>query len=181
MADEQTLNRIMNEYEELRISAANERKKRIEKVNKKIPRVAEIDREIFQCGMENTKRIFKNPDKADEYNRDFKENLRKLENEKSNLLKVNGISADYNNIMSSDKIQAFLNFFLQFQEQPEMEHFLHAVSQIPGRRFFLRTVPALPDQLLPKTVIYRPGIFACFHRSIQRLFQIIFRRRPFFF
>lgn len=27
MADEQTLNRIMNEYEELRISAANERKK----------------------------------------------------------------------------------------------------------------------------------------------------------
>ena len=99
MADEQTLNRIMNEYEELRISAANERKKRIEEVNKKIPRVAEIDREIFQCGMENTKRIFKNPDKADEYNRDFKENLRKLENEKSNLLKVNGISADYNNIM----------------------------------------------------------------------------------
>ena len=52
--------------------------------------------EIFQCGMENTKRIFKNPDKADEYNKDFKENLRKLENEKSNLLKVNGISADYN-------------------------------------------------------------------------------------
>ena len=67
MADEQTLNHIMNEYEELRISAANERKKRIEEVNKKIPRVAEIDREIFQCGMENTKRIFKNPDKADEY------------------------------------------------------------------------------------------------------------------
>lgn len=59
MADEQTLNHIMNEYEELRISAANERKKRIEEVNKKIPRVAEIDREIFQCGMENTKRIFK--------------------------------------------------------------------------------------------------------------------------
>ena len=26
----------------------------------------------------------------------FKENLRKLENEKSNLLKVNGISDDYN-------------------------------------------------------------------------------------
>ena len=51
MADEQTLNHIMNEYEELRISAANERKKRIEEVNKKIPRVAEIDREIFQCEM----------------------------------------------------------------------------------------------------------------------------------
>ena len=66
------------------------------KLIKKFREVAEIDREIFQCGMENTKRIFKNPDKADEYNRDFKENLRKLENEKSNLLKVNGISADYN-------------------------------------------------------------------------------------
>lgn len=49
------------EYEELRISAAYERKKRIDEVNKKIPRVAEIDREIFKCGMENTKRIFKIP------------------------------------------------------------------------------------------------------------------------
>ena len=49
MADEQTLNHIMNEYEELRISAANERKKRIDEVNKKIPRVAEIDREIFNA------------------------------------------------------------------------------------------------------------------------------------
>ena len=36
MADEQTLNHIMNEYEELRISEANERKKRIEEVNKKM-------------------------------------------------------------------------------------------------------------------------------------------------
>ena len=42
------------------------------------------------------KEYLKIPDKADEYNRDFKENLRKLENEKSNLLKVNGISDDYN-------------------------------------------------------------------------------------
>ena len=78
MADEQTLNHIMNEYEELRISAANERKKRIEEVNKKIPRVAEIDREIFQCGMENTKRINNNHDNADQYKKDLKENQKKL-------------------------------------------------------------------------------------------------------
>ena len=89
MADEQTLNHIMNEYEELRISAANERKKRIDEVNKKIPRVAEIDREIFKCGMENTKRIFKNPDKADEYNRNFKENLRKLSLDKLSSIELN--------------------------------------------------------------------------------------------
>lgn len=34
MADEQTLNRIMNEYEELRISAANERKNVLRKLIK---------------------------------------------------------------------------------------------------------------------------------------------------
>ncbi len=35
MADEQTLNHIMNEYEELRISAANERKNVLKKLIKK--------------------------------------------------------------------------------------------------------------------------------------------------
>ena len=49
MADEQTLNHIMNEYEELRISAANERKKRIEEVNKKVEEVvrANVDAKIY--------------------------------------------------------------------------------------------------------------------------------------
>lgn len=61
MADEQTLNHIMNEYEELRISAANERKKRIEEVNKKIPRVAEIDERFFNAVWRILKEYLKIP------------------------------------------------------------------------------------------------------------------------
>lgn len=95
MTDARSLNDIMSEYEELRIKAASERKERINAVNEKIPRISEIDKEIFKRGMENTKRIFQNPDKADEYNADFRENRLRLEAEKSELLKQNNISADY--------------------------------------------------------------------------------------
>lgn len=95
MTDEKSLNDIMGEYEELRIKAASDRKERIRAVNEQVPRIGEIDKEIFKRGMENTKRIFQNPDKADEYNSDFRENRLRLEAEKAELLKQNNIPADY--------------------------------------------------------------------------------------
>ncbi len=49
MADEQTLNHIMNEYEELRISAANERKKRIDEVNKKFREWLKLTERFFNA------------------------------------------------------------------------------------------------------------------------------------
>ena len=82
MENERALNKIMDEYEELRMNAANERKKRIDEVNKRFPRIAEIDKEIFRRGLENTNNILKNPEKKDEFNADFKENLKRLNAEK---------------------------------------------------------------------------------------------------
>lgn len=95
MADENIINKIMDEYEELRMHTANERKKRIEAVNKEFPRIAEIDREIFRRGFENTNNILKNPENKDEYNKDFKENLVRLNNEKNEIIRQNNISPDY--------------------------------------------------------------------------------------
>ena len=95
MENERTLNKIMDEYEMLRINAANDRKKRIDDVNKKFPRIAEIDKEIFKCGLDNTNNILKNPEKKDEFNMDFKENLRRLNDEKAQLISKNNISPDY--------------------------------------------------------------------------------------
>ncbi len=95
MADENTLNRIMDEYEELRMKASAERRKRIEEVNEKIPRIGEIDREIFNIGFENTNNIFKNPEKKDEYNKRFKEKLKALTDEKNRLVNENGIDVNY--------------------------------------------------------------------------------------
>lgn len=95
MADERVINRIMSEYEELRMNAAQERKKRIDAVNKKYPRIGEIEKEIFKRGLENANNILKNPDNADDYNTGFKENLKRLNDEKSKIMAENNIPADY--------------------------------------------------------------------------------------
>lgn len=101
MADENTLNKIMDEYGELRMKASVERKKRIDEVNEKVPRIGEIDREIFNLGLENTNNIFKNPEKKDEYNKIFKEKLKLLTDEKKRLMSDNGIDTDYDKYVYS--------------------------------------------------------------------------------
>lgn len=101
MADENTLNRIMDNYEELRMRSALERKKRIDEVNKKVPRIGEIDREIFRLGMENTNNILRNPEKKDEYNNGFKNKLQALEAEKNELIREYEIDADYDKYIYS--------------------------------------------------------------------------------
>lgn len=95
MADEMTVNKIMGEYEEMRIEAANKRKKRIDEINGKFPRIEEIDKEIFRRGLDNVNNILKNPEKKDEYNGDFKENLKRLNDEKQKILTENNIPFDY--------------------------------------------------------------------------------------
>ena len=61
MADEQTLNHIMNEYEELRISAANERKKRIDEVNKKFREWLKLTERFFNAVWKILKEYLKIP------------------------------------------------------------------------------------------------------------------------
>ena len=95
MAEERVINKIMDEYEELRMNAANDRKRRIEEVNKNFPRIGEIDKEIFRRGLDNTNNILKNPEKKDEFNADFKENLERLNAEKKKIMQENNISDDY--------------------------------------------------------------------------------------
>lgn len=95
MADEIILNKIMDEYEKLRQNAADKRRVRIEEINKNFPRISEIDKEISRRGLDNMNNILKNPEKKDEYNRDFKENLERLNAEKKKILIKNNIPLDY--------------------------------------------------------------------------------------
>lgn len=90
-----TVNKIFNEYEDLRTKASNERKLRIDNVYKKIPRIKEIDEEIYSAGFSNMKNILKNPEKSKEYNDDMKKKFKLLKEEKKELLKENDISSDY--------------------------------------------------------------------------------------
>ena len=95
MADKKVINKIMSEYENLRITAATERKKRIDNINSKFPRIGEIDKEIFMLGSKNMRDILKNPEKSDELNKKLRENLNRLKAEKNKIISENNIDPDY--------------------------------------------------------------------------------------
>ena len=95
MADSAAVNKIFNEYEELRQKASNERRHRIDKVYEDVPRIKEIDDEIYSLGFNNMQNILKDPDNADSFNADMKAKFKVLNEEKSRLIKENGISPDY--------------------------------------------------------------------------------------
>ena len=104
MTDENTINKILSEYEELRIKAANERKQRIAEVYNNFPRIEEIDKEIFRRGLNNTNNILKNPENKDDYNRDFSDNLKRLNDEKNKIILENNIDENYDKYKYSCEI-----------------------------------------------------------------------------
>lgn len=95
MADSFTVNRIFNEYEDLRSKASNERRLRIEKIYQKVPRIKEIDDEIYSAGFENMQSILKDPANADDYNKKLKQKFSLLKDEKQKLIKENNIPENY--------------------------------------------------------------------------------------
>lgn len=95
MADSATINKIFNEYEELRQRAANERRQRIDEVYKKVPRICEIDDEIYLLGLNNMQSILKTPEKSEVLNSEMKLKFKILNEEKKKLIEKNNIDADY--------------------------------------------------------------------------------------
>lgn len=95
MADSVTVNKILNEYEELRTKADNERRLRIDMVYEKVPRIKEIDDKIYSLGFSNMQNILKNPDEADRYNSEMKEKFKILRAEKQRLIEENNIPSNY--------------------------------------------------------------------------------------
>ena len=75
MADSASVNKIFNEYSELRSIAAAKRQEAIDLVYNSLPRVKEIDEEMNRLGMENVKNIIKAPQKSEELNKEYKEKL----------------------------------------------------------------------------------------------------------
>lgn len=95
MAQENIINKIIEEYEESRIIAANDRKKRINEVYSKYPEIENIDKKINRLGFENMNNIIKNPENKDKYNKDFNESLKKLRDERKKIISENNIDENF--------------------------------------------------------------------------------------
>lgn len=89
------IDKIFNEYEQLRKKAALDREKRIQSIYSQYPRIKQINEEINFLGIKNTGDILKNPDKADYYINEFKKKLNELNTEKQKIITQNNIDTDF--------------------------------------------------------------------------------------
>ncbi len=94
-------NRIIDEYEELRTKAEAERQVRIKDAFKICPKLSDIQKEINILGLDNTKAIMKNPEKAKDLNSEFNKKLSEILNLKSRLISENNIDPDFDKIKYS--------------------------------------------------------------------------------
>lgn len=92
------IRKIMFEYEEARSNARKDRDLRVEKVHSEFPEIKNIEEEINRLGLENFGRILKNPEMSEEYNKEFKEKLEELEEQKKKIIKEKGIDEEYSEI-----------------------------------------------------------------------------------
>ena len=86
---------IFAKYEEKRQRAEKERDNIVNEINLKFPRLKEIDRQINVLGMENIKKISKNPKEAPNYIKELKQKYKELEKERKEILKENSIDKNY--------------------------------------------------------------------------------------
>ena len=87
--------KIFSQYEEKRQKAENERDNLVKEINIKFPRLNEIDKEINILGIENVKKISKEPQKSKQFIKELKEKYKELEKEKQQILKENSINKNY--------------------------------------------------------------------------------------
>ncbi len=95
MVNSQIRAKIFAQYEEKKQRAEKERDNVVEKINSQFPRLCEIDKEINMLGMENIKKISKNPKDAPKYIKELKQKYKDLEKERKEIIKENSIDKDY--------------------------------------------------------------------------------------
>lgn len=98
MYETEALRKIFTEYDEARTKARALRDIRVKEVTEKFPEISEIDRKITELGIENFKKILDNPEKSEDYNKEFKKKLAELKKEREAFIKKNGIETDFDEI-----------------------------------------------------------------------------------
>ncbi len=96
--EQEMLKKIFADYDEDRIKSRMARDRRVEAINAKFPGLSKIEQEITALGMKNFKNILDNPEKSEEYNKDFEKNLAALKEKRQKFLEDNAIPKDFDEV-----------------------------------------------------------------------------------
>ena len=90
--------KIMDEYKKIRLKNSNKKDRETEKIYREFPEIEKIDKEINLSGSQNVRKIINNPEKADIFNKEFKEKLERLNRERKNIIEKNNIDPNFDKI-----------------------------------------------------------------------------------
>ena len=96
--EQEMLKKIFADYDEERIKSRMARDRRVEEINAKFPELSKIEQEITALGMKNFKNILDNPEKSEEYNKDFEKKLADLKKKRQKFLADNSIPEDFDEV-----------------------------------------------------------------------------------
>ena len=96
--EREELTKIFNEYDEKRTRARFLRDERVREITEKYPEISEVDKKITALGIENFKKVLDNPEKSEQYNKEFQEKLAELKKKRENFLLQNGIEKDFDEV-----------------------------------------------------------------------------------
>ncbi|HHU63271.1 MAG TPA: ATP-binding protein [Clostridiales bacterium] len=89
------ITKVLREYQQLRDKNAHLARQRKEEIYKKLPRIREIDDSISTLGIKLSHIVLKHPEDANTRFEKIKNKIRRLQQEKGELLAVNGYPVDY--------------------------------------------------------------------------------------
>ena len=92
---EEIVSKIFREYDMKRTVAERKRQKYVEKVHEECPRLEKITNEINSIGFGMISKIMANPEKSEEIRKEIDFQLKKLEDEKNQLLKEHNVTSEY--------------------------------------------------------------------------------------
>jgi len=96
--EQEMLKKIFADYDEERMKSRMARDRRVEEINAKFPELSKIEQEITVLGMKNFKNILDNPEKSEEYNKDFEKKLADLKKKRQKFLADNSIPEDFDEV-----------------------------------------------------------------------------------
>ena len=96
--EQEMLKKIFADYDEDRIKSRMARDRRVEEITAKFPELSKIEQEITALGMKNFKNILDNPEKSEEYNKDFEKKLADLKEKRQKFLADNAIPEDFDEV-----------------------------------------------------------------------------------